>query len=230
MEEIYSNNGLICAGSRIVMNPDGSRQPHKVYLEFLPFSRTDYETTLVEGDIPGTIQLMGRTFSGDLKRERKRLEGGTSPIPELLEKVQAWQTGKQQSTIIDCKAAERKLARLMLDLARNIPEQMQLQKVSSEQPLIIEETKNPNVYLVLSGQLSIYLRGKRLHDRNNAPIVSSAGSILGEISALSEGIASATVVGNAFVLGIPIAIVQQHFASNPDFRRCMDDLASYRVL
>jgi signal-transduction protein with cAMP-binding, CBS, and nucleotidyltransferase domain len=184
----------------------------------------------VEGDIPGTIQLMGRTFSGDLKRERKRLEGGTSPIPELLEKVQAWQTGKQQSTIIDFKAAERKLARLMLDLARNIPEQMQLQKVSSEQPLIIEETKNPNVYLVLSGQLSIYLRGKRLHDRNNAPIVSSAGSILGEISALSEGIASATVVGNAFVLGIPIAIVQQHFASNPDFRRCMDDLASYRVL
>jgi hypothetical protein len=230
MEEIYSNNGLICAGSRMVMHPDRSRQQHKVCLEFLPFSRTDYETTLVEGDIPGTIQLMGRTFSGDLKREGQRLEEGTSPIPELLEKVQAWQTGKLQSTIIDCKAAERKLARLMLDLARNIPEQMQLQKVSSEQPLIIEGTKNPNVYLVLSGQLSIYLRGKPLHDRNNAPVVSSAGSILGEISALTEGIASATVVGNAFVLGIPIAIVQQHFACNPEFRRCMDDLSSYRVL
>ena len=229
MEEIYSNNGLICAGSRMVMHPDESRQQHKVCLEFLPFSRTDYETTLVEGDIPGTIQLMGRTFSGDLKRERQRLEEETSPIPELLEKVQEWQTCKQKSTI-DCKTAERKLARLMLDLARNIPEQMQLQKVSSEQPLIIEETKNPNVYLVLSGQLNIYLRGKRLYDRNNAPIVSSAGSILGEISALSEGIASATVVGNAFVLGIPIAIVQQHLACNPEFRRCMDDLASYRVL
>jgi hypothetical protein len=230
MEEIYSNNGMICAGNRMVMHLDGSRQQHKVCLEFLPFSRTDYETTLVEGDIPGTIQLMGRTFSGDLKRERQRLEEGTSPIPELLEKVQAWQTNKQQSTIIDCKATERKLARLMLDLARNLPEQMQLQKVSSEQPLIIEETKNPNVYLVLSGQLNIYLRGKRLHGRNNAPIVSSAGSIIGEISALSKGIASATVVGNAFVLGIPIAIVQQHLACNPEFRRCMDDLASSRVL
>ena len=230
MEEIYSNNGLIYAGNRTVIHSDESRQPHKVYLEFLRYSQTEYETTLVEGDIPGTIQLMGRTFSGDLKRERQRLEEGTSPIPELLEKVLAWQTNKQQSTTIDCKAAERKLARFMLDLARNIPEQMQLQKVSSEQPLIIEETKNPNVYLVLSGQLSIYLRGKRLHDRNNTPIVSSAGSILGEISALSEGIASATVVGNAFVLGIPIVFVQQHFACNPEFRRCMDDLASYRVL
>jgi hypothetical protein len=229
MEEIYTNNGLICAGSRTVIHSDESRQPHKVYLEFLRYSRTEYETTLVEGDVPGTIQLMGRTFSGDLKRERQRLEGGTSPIPELLEKMQVWQTGKQQSTTIDCKTAERKLARFMLDLARNIPEQMQLQKVSSEQPLIIEETKNPNVYLVLSGQLSIYLRGKRLHDRNNAPIVSSAGSILGEISALSKGIASATVVGNAFVLGIPIVFIQQHLACNPEFRRCMEELASYRV-
>ena len=118
----------------------------------------------------------------------------------------------------------------MLDLASNLPEQMQLHKVSSEQPLIIEGTKNPNVYLVLSGQLSIYLRDKRLHDKNKAPVVSSAGSVLGEISALSEGIASATVVGNAFVLGIPISFVQQHLACNPEFRRCMEELASSRVL
>jgi CRP-like cAMP-binding protein len=143
--------------------------------------------------------------------------------------MQAWQTGKQQSTIINHKAAERKLARLMLDLAWNFPEQMQLQKVSSEQPLIIEETNNPNVYLVLSGQLSIYLRGKHLHDRNDAPVVSSAGSILGEISALSKGIASATVVGDAFVLGIPTVFIQQHLACNPEFSRCMEELASYRV-
>jgi CRP-like cAMP-binding protein len=107
---------------------------------------------------------------------------------------------------------------------------MQLHKVSSEQPLIIEETKNPNVYLVLSGQLSIYLHGQRLHDRNNAPVVLSAGSILGEISALSEGIASATVMGNAFVLGIPISFVQQHLACDPEFRRCMEELARSRVL
>jgi hypothetical protein len=230
MEEIYTNHGLVCAGSRMVMHPDGSRQPHKACLEFLPFSRTEYETTLVEGDVPGTIQLMGRTFSGDLKRERQRLEEGTSPLPDLLEKVQAWQTGKQQSTLMHHKAAERKLARLMLDLARNIPEQMQLYKVSSEQPLIIEGTNNPNVYLVLSGQLSIYLRGQRLHDRNNTPIVSSAGSILGEISALSEGIASATVMGNAFVLGIPMSFVQQHLACNTDFRYCMEALARSRTL
>lgn len=230
MEEIYTNNGLINAGSRTVIHPDKSRQPHKACLEFLPFSRTEYEVTLVEGDVPGTIQLMGRTFKGDLKRERQRLEEETSPIPELLEKVQAWQTGKQQSTVMHHKAAERKLARLMLDLAWNLPEQMQMHKVSDEQPLIIEGTKNPNVYLVLSGQLSIYFRGKRLHDMNNAPVVSSVGSILGEISALSEGIASATVVGNAFVLGIPISFVQQHLACNPDFRRCMEELARSRGL
>jgi hypothetical protein len=227
MEEIYSNNGLICAGSRTVVHPDGFRQQHKVCLEFLPFSRTDYETTLVEGDIPGTIQLMGRTFSGDLKRERQRLEEGTSPIPALLEKIQEWQTGKQQSLIPHRKATERKLARLMLDLAWNLPEQMQLQKVSAEQPLIIEETENPNVYLVLSGQLRVYLRGQLLHDRDDNPVVSSAGSILGEISALSGGIASATVMGDAFVLGIPIALVQQHLSCNQEFRRCMEELASY---
>lgn len=230
IEEIYTNNGLISAGSRLVMHADGSQQKHKVYLEFLPFSQTEYEATLVEGDVPGTIQLMGRTFSGDLKRERQRLEEGTSPIPKLLEKVQAWQTGKQQSTIMNRKTAERKLARLMLDLAWKLPEQMQLHKVSSKQPLIIEGTNNPNVYLVLSGQLSIYLRGQLLHDRNNTPVVSSAGSILGEISALGEGIASATVVGNAFVLGIPISFVRQHLACNPDFKRCMEELARCRVL
>jgi len=229
-EEMYSKNGLICAGGRAVTHQDGSRQQHKVYLEFLPFSRTDYETTLVEGDIPGTIQLMGRTFSGDLKRERQRLEEGTSPIPALLEKVEKWQGGRQESTVTRQKAAERKIARLILDLAWNFPEQMQLRKVSADQPLIIEETKNPNVYLVLKGQLSVYLRGQPLHDRDDTPIVSSAGSIIGEISALSEGIASATVVGDAFVLGIPMAFVQQHLACNPEFRRCMEELASYRTL
>lgn len=230
MEEICANNGLISAGSRILVHQDGSRKPHNVYIEFLPFSRTEYETTLVEGDIPGTIQLMGRIFSGDLKRERQRLEEGVSPIPELLEKVQAWQSANQQTTVTKRKTAERKLARLILDLARNFPKKIQLKKVSSEEPLIIEATRNANVYLILSGRLNIYLHGQLLLNENNSPIISSVGSIIGEISALREGLASATVVGNAFVLSIPIEFIHNHMASNAYFKNCMEELASCRTL
>ena len=229
MEDIQNNNGLIKAGSRSLIYPDGSLHPHPVYLEFLPFSKTDYETALVEGDILQTIQLMGRTFSGDLKQERQRLEEGTSPIPTLLEKVQEWQIRMQQSITTDCKIVEGKLVRMMLDLAHELPEFMQLQKVSIEKPLIIEEAENAYVYLVLSGKLSIYRLGQPLCNKDNAPVISKAGSILGEISALGGGEASATVVGDAFLLGIPMTIIQKQLSCNQAFRTCMEELASYRV-
>ena len=229
MEDIQNNNGLIKAGSRSLIYPDGSLHQHPVYLEFLPFSQTDYKAALVEGDIPKTIQFMGRSFSGDLKRERQRLEEGTSPIPTLLEKVQEWQIAKQQSVALDCKVVERKLSRLMLDLARELPEVMQLRKVSAEKPLIIEEAENTYVYLALSGKLSIYRCGQPVHDRDDAPVVLTAGSIFGEISALSGGTASATVAGDAFVLGIPMTVIQKQLSCNPTFRTCMEELASYRV-
>jgi hypothetical protein len=106
IEESHTHAGLIRAGSRMVMQRDGSRQQQPVYLEFLPFSQTSYEAALVEGDIPGTIQLMGRIFKGDLKRERRRLEEGNSPIPALLEKVQEWQLGRHESATADQKMTE----------------------------------------------------------------------------------------------------------------------------
>lgn len=101
IEESHTHTGLIRAGSRMVMQRDGSRHQHPVYVEFLPFSQTSYEAALVEGDIPGTIQLMGRMFTGDLKRERRRLEEGTSSIPVLLEKVQKWQLSRHGSESTD---------------------------------------------------------------------------------------------------------------------------------
>ena len=229
MEDIKHNNGLIKAGSRSLIYPDGSLHQHPVYLEFLPFSQTDYETALVEGDILQTFQLMGRTFSGDLKQERQRLEEGTSKIPTLLEKVQEWQIRMQQSATKDCKVVESKLSRLMLDLAREMPELMQLRKVSAQEPLIIEEAENTYVYLVLSGKLSVYRQGQPLCNKDDAPVVATAGSIFGEISALNGGVASATVVGDSFVLGIPITIIQKQLSCNPAFRTCMEELASYRV-
>ena len=106
IEESHTHAALIRAGSRMVMQRDGSRQQQPVYLEFLPFSQTSYEAALVEGDIPGTIQLMGRIFKGDLKRERRRLEEGNSPIPALLEKVQEWQLGRHESATADQKMTD----------------------------------------------------------------------------------------------------------------------------
>jgi hypothetical protein len=106
IEESHTHAGLIRAGSRMAVQREGSRHQQPVYLEFLPFSQTSYEAALVEGDIPGTIQLMGRIFKGDLKRERRRLEEGNSPIPALLEKVQEWQLGRHESATADQKMTD----------------------------------------------------------------------------------------------------------------------------
>ena len=221
--------GVIRAGSRVLAYPDGSRHPHPVYLEFLPFSRTDYESALVEGDIPGTIQLMGRTFSGDLKRERHRLADGTSPLPALLERVQDWQSGRREPETADRKATENRLARLILDLAREKPGLVQMKEVTEALPLTVEGVENTCVYLVLSGRLQVCRNGRPLLRHGGEEVAVSAGGIVGEISALGGGPASATVLGHAVVLGIEMTVIRQQLEDNPEFRRVMQELAGYRV-
>ncbi len=229
MEDIRDNHGLFRAGNRLLKHPDGSLQEHPVYLEFLPFSQTDYEAALVEGDIAGTIQLMGKVFSGDLKRERKRLEEDDSPIPTLLERVQAWEQARQEAPALNGMTTERRLARLILDLARNHPELVQLQDVNASQPVIVEGLENNRVFLVLSGQFGVSRGGQPICDDKGVPVVSTAGGILGELTALRGGGASATVAGDGVVFGIEMPVIQQQLADNQEFRKCMEELTQYRI-
>jgi CRP-like cAMP-binding protein len=145
----------------------------------------------------------------------------TGPTHEsLLEKIQQWQRQRQQTIKPDRKQTELQLARLILDLARDQPELVQLKAVSAEQSLITEAVEHHSVYLVLSGELYVYRYGERLHDAGGNPVRVAAGSILGEIAALHGGIASATVAGNAVVLSLTQTV----------FRQSVEALAGYRVL
>jgi Cyclic nucleotide-binding domain len=229
LEEIRTDPGLFRAGSRVAVGPGGSRQERSVYLRFLPFSKTDYEAALVEGDIPGTLQVMGRTFHCDLKRERRRLEEGTSPIPALLEKVRIWELERRKSGIPDRETAERQTAKLILDMAGNQRELVKMKEVTAGQPLLIEGKENENVYLVLTGQMYIYHNGRPLRDHNGVRVTVTAGGVLGEISALNGGPATATAKGNAVVLSISKAAVRQELRSDLAFRESMEKVASYRI-
>ncbi len=229
LEEIRTDPGLFRAGSRVAVGPEGSRQERSVYLRFLPFSKTDYEAALVEGDIPGTLQVMGRTFHCDLKRERRRLEEGTSPIPALLERVRIWELERRKSGIPDRETAERQTAKLILDMAGNQPELVKMKEVTAGQPLLIEGKENEKVYLVLTGQMYIYHNGRPLRDHNGARVTVTAGGVLGEISALNGGPATATAKGNAVVLSISKAAVRQELRSDSAFRESMEKVASYRI-
>ena len=229
VEDAHDNHGLIHAGGRLLKHPDGSYQEHPVYLEFLPFSQTDYEAALVEGDIPETIQLMGKIFNGDLKRERKRLQEGNSPIPVLLEKVQAWEQARREVSASDRTATERQLARLILDLARRHPELVELQEFTDSRPVIIEGVENNCVFLILSGHFGVSRLGRPMYDAQGIPVISTAGSILGELSALHGGGASATVTGTGVVFGIEMSVVQQQLADNREFRKCVEEMTRYRI-
>lgn len=221
---------LLRAGSRLACRPDGICQPQPIYLQFLPFSQTDYEGALVEGDIPETIQLLGRTFRGDLQQERHRVEAGSSPLPALLVKIEQWQQQRLQQAKSNRKQTEQQLARLMLDLAREQPELVQLQEAKANSPLIREGVAHHNVYLVLSGELFVYRHGHLLRDQTGTPVRVTVGGILGEIAALRDGIASATVAGNALVLRFTQAVIQQQATGNPAFRHRLEELAGYRIL
>ena len=229
VEDAHNNHGLIHAGDRLLKHPDGAYQAHPVYLEFLPFSQTDYEGALVEGDIPETIQLMGKIFSGDLKRERKRLQEGNSPIPTLLEKVQAWEQARREASASDRTTTERRLARLILDLARRHPELVELQECTASQPVIVEGVENNRVFLILSGRFGVSRLGRPMYDAQGNPVISTVGSILGELSALHGGGASATVTGKGLVFGIEMSVVQQQLADNMEFRKCVEEMTRYRI-
>ena len=229
IERIRPDAGLIRAGSRAMIHPDGSLRDRPVYLEFLPFSRTEYDYALSEGDIPGTIQLMGRTFRGDLKRERRRLEEGSSPIPVFLERVQRWQQQRTRSAVPERRETERALAGLVLDLARNQPDLVRMKEVSAQQPLITEGAENSDVFLILSGELRVFRNGRPLREIGGSPVVVGAGEIVGELSALTVGKATATVAGNATVLCIAMSVIRQRLDEDPAFRGVMEKLAAYRI-
>jgi len=229
LEDKPLSAGLISAGSRVLRHADGSLHKHPVYIEFLPFSQTDYDVVLMESDIPGTILLMGRSFHGDLSHERHCLKEGISPIPALLEKIQDWQVGQQDTAALDRKTIEKRIARMIMDLARSQSDHVHMQETDGREPLIREDAENNNVYLVLSGQLQVYRRGKSLCDDHGTAIVIKTGGIVGELSALSGKAASATVAGEAVVLGIAMPVVQQQLKNDPAFRDSMTELAGYRI-
>ncbi len=230
LDELLVPPGLMRAGSRPVLHPDGRLHQHGVYLQFLPFSLTDYEAALVEGDIPGTIQLMGRTFRGNLQRERRRLEEGTSPIPSLLQKIHDWQISRQQRDASDRKRIEQQLAKVILELARVHPELVQMIEAKPDQPLIREEETNDKLYLVLSGELIVSRQGKPLLNAQGETITVGTGAILGEISALRGGVASATLAGQAVVLALAQRVIQQQLVTNEPFRQTLEALADSRVM
>jgi hypothetical protein len=192
--DIPENHGLIRAGTRPVREVDGKIRHRQVFIEFLPFSTTDYTPSLGEGDFPDAFQLMGRLFEGKLLEERRRLEDGTSAIPIVLEEVQAWQlmqgTAARQTQVLD-----QRFVKVLIELARDHPELVTLQDVIRGRPLITQGCESDSVYLVLSGQFHTIQDGNLLVT-DDEPIIAPPGTILGEISALRGCLPTATVAGD----------------------------------
>ncbi|MGE5252994.1 MAG: Crp/Fnr family transcriptional regulator [Planctomycetaceae bacterium] len=104
-----------------------------------------------------------------------------------------------------------------------------MKEVTAGQPLLMEGKENEHLYLVLTGQMYIYHKGRPLRDHNGARVTVTAGGVLGEISALNGGPATATAKGNAVVLSISKAVVRQELRSDSAFRESMEKVASYRI-
>jgi hypothetical protein len=227
LSDMLAPDGLIRAGSRVVLGADGMKRARPTFIEFLPFSTTDYAPSLGEGDLPGAFQLMGRLFAGKLPAERQRLEDGTSSIPTVLEKVYVWQLQQQQASQ-PAQALDQRFARVLIDLARDRPDLVSLQDVSRDQNLLTRGQESDSVYLVLSGQLQVYLNGEPLR-RDGQLITRGPGSILGEISALQGGLPTATVAGDAVVLRIATAEFRRQLDINPAFRESVEELVKARL-
>jgi hypothetical protein len=227
LPDMLAPDGLIRAGSRVVLGADDKKRNRPTFIEFLPFSTTDYAPSLGEGDLPRAFQLMGRLFAGKLPEERQRLEYGTSSIPMVLEKIYAWQLQQQQASQ-RAPALDQRFARVLIDLARDRPDLVSLQDISRAQNLITQGQESHSVYLVLSGQLQVYLNGTPLQ-RDGKPITRGPGSILGEISALQGGLPTATVAGDAVVLRIATAEFCRQLDINPAFRESVEELVKARL-
>lgn len=222
--------GFVRVAQRMLVAPDGSAYSGEVYLNFLRFSHTDYVTGLTESDIPGKLKLMGRTFDADFKVERRRMDAGTSPLPVLLERIQRWLSEHATTAADEREVLNRQLARLMLDLAKGQSAGVQFIYVMTDTPLILEGSQNNFVYLVLSGQLAIYKGGQALRDPNGTAQVVEAGGIVGEISALTSGVANATVQGRASVLSISKQVIQDHLGNDAVFRAGIERLVQGRLI
>ena len=94
-------------------------------------------------------------------------------------------------------------------------------------PLIREQRLNAQVYLVLSGRLSISLKGEPLRDTQGRPVQALAGNIVGQISALGDTVATATVSGEAVVLGISGALIRARFEQENTLPELMGELSAY---
>lgn len=225
--DILENHGLIRAGRRPVRGADGKIRRNQVFIEFLPYSTTDFSPSLAEGDFPDAFQLMGRLFGGKLSEERRRLEDGTSAVPAVLEKLQVWQP-TMESAARQAQALDQRFVRVLIELARDRPELVTLQDVKWDRPLISQGCESDSVYLVLSGQFQTFQDGKLLL-KGNQPITAPPGTILGEISALHGCLPTATVVGDGVVIRIAKDEFLRQLDINPVFRESVEELIKMRL-
>lgn len=225
--DFLENHGLIRAGRRPVRDIDGNIRLNQVFIEFLPYSTTDFSPSLAEGDFPDAFQLVGRLFEGKLREERRRLEDGTSAIPEVLEKVQAW-LPMQGSAARQTQALDQRFVRVLIELARDRPELVALQDVKRDRPLISQGRESDSVYLVLSGEFRVYRNGE-LIVRNGRTVIPPPGTVLGEISAIRGCLPTATVVGDGAVLRIAREEFLRQLDINPVFRESVEELVKTRL-
>jgi hypothetical protein len=220
--DLFEYDGLIRAGTRPVRGVDGTISDRQVFIEFLPHSTTDYTPSLGSGDFPGVFQLMGRLFEGILREERRRLEDGTSAIPAVLEKVQAWQL-LQNTAGQQAQPLGPRFARVLIELARDHPELVAMRDVTRNRPLITQGNESDSVYLVLSGQFQTYQDGE-LVEKDGQTVTVPPSALLGEISALRGSLPAATVVGDGVVLRIAKTEFLRQLDINPDFRESLEEL------
>jgi hypothetical protein len=229
--DLISNYDLLRAGTREMNGgPDGKRHNHPVFIEFLSYSATEYQLSLGEGDIPNSFRLMGRRFDSSLTLERRRLEEGDPCIPTCLEKVCEWEkqnreaAARQQPRLVD-----QLLTKMLIDLARDHPECVQLREVKHGENLITQDQEADSIYLVLSGCLHVYKDG-RLLMKDERPIECRAGYLVGEISALKGGMPTASIAGNASVLRISKQEFRRQLEINRMFRDGVEQIADARLL
>ena len=227
LSDIFIYHGLMRAGTRAVRRADGTIQNRQVFIEFLPYSKTDYTPCLGESDFTDAFQLMGRLFEGKLGEERQRLENGTSAIPTVLEKVQAWQL-RQSIAAPQTQALEQRFVRVLIELARDRPELVTLQDVRRDRQLITQGRESDSVYLVLSGQFHTYQDGELLV-KDSQPVTAAPGTVLGEISAIRGCLPTATVVGDGVVLRIAKAEFLRQLDINPVFRQSVEEMVNSRL-
>jgi CRP-like cAMP-binding protein len=227
ISDISGHHGMIRAGKRALIGVDGRMRDRQVFIEFLPYSRTDCKPSLGEGDFPGVFQLMGRLFDGRLSEERQRLEDGTSAIPAVMGKLVAW-LRRQIKASDKTSTLDQRFARVMIELARDRPELVALHDAKRSRPLIEEGKDSNSVYLVLSGLFMIYRDGKQVV-LDNEPVTVGPGAILGEISAIRGGCPTATATGDGVVLRIAKTEFLRQLEINQAFRESVEELVRDRL-